>query len=384
MNQHSILFIGLDTHKEFVEVAYIEDQYGANPVHYGRISSAKVAITKLAKQFQSKYPKATLHFVYEAGPCGYWIYRLLTSLGHCCYVIAPSLIPKKPGEKVKTDKRDALKLAKLLKSEDLTPIYVPEPEDEAMRDLSRARETAMKDLKDAKYQLKALLLRNNINYHGNANWSLQHLRWLTELILPHPSQQIVLQEYLQTINERIARLKRLDNELEHHVKNWRYYPVVKAIQALRGVRLLVATGVVAELGDLTRFDHPRKLMSYLGLVPSEHSSGGKRHIGAITKCGNTRARRLLVEGAHTYRYPANISTDLQLRQEGLPKQIVDIAWQAQLRLCRRYQRLMHKGKHYNVVVTAIAREMIAYIWAISREVVLAPVNPKLRLARVPA
>ena len=384
MNQHTILFIGLDTHKEFVEVAYIEDQYGANPVHYGRISSAKAAITKLAKQFQSKYPNATLHFVYEAGPCGYWIYRLLTSLGHCCYVIAPSLIPKKPGEKIKTDKRDALKLAKLLKSEDLTPIYVPEPEDEAIRDLSRARETAMKDLKDAKYQLKALLLRNNINYHGNANWSLQHLRWLTELILPHPTQQIVLQEYLQTINERIARLKRLDNELEHHVKNWRYYPVVKAIQALRGVRLLVATGVVAELGDLTRFDHPRKLMSYLGLVPSEHSSGGKRHIGAITKCGNTRARRLLVEGAHTYRYPANISTDLQLRQEGLPKQIVDIAWQAQLRLCRRYQRLMHKGKHYNVIVTAIAREMIAYIWAISREVVLTPVNPKLRLARVPA
>ena len=384
MNQHTILFIGLDTHKEFVEVAYIEDQYGANPVHYGRISSAKAAITKLAKQFQSKYPNATLHFVYDAGPCGYWIYRLLTSLGHCCYVIAPSLIPKKPGEKIKTDKRDALKLAKLLKSEDLTPIYVPEPEDEAIRDLSRARETAMKDLKDAKYQLKALLLRNNINYHGNANWSLQHLRWLTELILPHPTQQIVLQEYLQTINERIARLKRLDNELEHHVKNWRYYPVVKAIQALRGVRLLVATGVVAELGDLTRFDHPRKLMSYLGLVPSEHSSGGKRHIGAITKCGNTRARRLLVEGAHTYRYPANISTDLQLRQEGLPKQIVDIAWQAQLRLCRRYQRLMHKGKHYNVIVTAIAREMIAYIWAISREVVLTPVNPKLRLARVPA
>ncbi|WP_428617963.1 IS110 family transposase [Shewanella sp.] len=384
MSQHSILFIGLDTHKEFVEVAYIEDQYGANAVHYGRISSAKAAIKKLTKQFQSKYPNATIHFVYEAGPCGYWIYRLLTSLGHYCYVIAPSLVPKKPGEKVKTDKRDALKLAKLLKSEDLTPIYAPEPEDEAIRDLSRARETAMKDLKDAKYQLKALLLRNDINYHGNANWSLQHLRWLTELILPYPSQQIVLQEYLQTINERIARLKRLDNELEHHVKNWRYYPVVKAIQALRGVRLLVATGVVAELGDLTRFEHPRKLMSYLGLVPSEHSSGGKRHIGAITKCGNTRARRLLVEGAHTYRYPANISTDLQLRQEGLPKQIVDIAWQAQLRLCRRYQRLMYKGKHYNVIVTAIAREMIAYIWAIAREVVLVPIDPKLRLSRVPA
>jgi transposase len=299
-------------------------------------------------------------------------------------VVAPSLIPKKPGEKIKTDKRDALKLAKLLKSEDLTPIYVPEPEDEAVRDLSRAREVAMKDLKDAKYQLKALLLRNNINYRGTANWSQKHLRWLTELVLPHPAQHIVLQEFLHTINERISRLERLDNELTHHVHQWRYYPVVKAIQAMRGVRLLVATGVVAELGDLSRFDHPRKLMSYLGLVPSEHSSGGKRHIGAITKCGNGRARRLLVEGAHTYRYAANISTDMQKRQEGLPKDIIDIAWKAQLRLCKRYKKMIAKGKHYNLVVTAIAREMIAYIWAIAKEVVLTPVNTKLRLARVPA
>jgi transposase len=384
MNKHSILFIGLDTHKEFNEVAYIEEHRGAQPVHLGRVSSSKVAVQKLVRQFESKYPGATLHFVYEAGPCGYWIYRLITSLGHCCYVVAPSLIPKKPGEKIKTDKRDALKLAKLLKSEDLTPIYVPEPEDEAVRDLSRAREIAMKDLKDAKYQLKALLLRNNINYKGTANWSQKHLRWLTELVLPHPAQHIVLQEFLQTITERISRLERLDNELTHHVHQWRYYPVVKAIQAMRGVRLLVATGVVAELGDLSRFDHPRKLMSYLGLVPSEHSSGGKRHIGAITKCGNGRARRLLVEGAHTYRYAANISTDMQKRQEGLPKDIIDIAWKAQLRLCKRYKKMIAKGKHYNLVVTAIAREMIAYIWAIAKEVVLTPVNTKLRLARVPA
>jgi transposase len=384
MNKHSILFIGLDTHKEFNEVAYIEEHRGAQPVHLGRIPSSKVAVQKLVRQFESKYPGATLHFVYEAGPCGYWIYRLITSLGHCCYVVAPSLIPKKSGEKIKTDKRDALKLSKLLKSEDLTPIYVPEPEDEAVRDLSRAREVAMKDLKDAKYQLKALLLRNNINYKGTANWSQKHLRWLTELVLPHPAQHIVLQEFLHTITERISRLERLDNELTHHVHQWRYYPVVKAIQAMRGVRLLVATGVVAELGDLSRFDHPRKLMSYLGLVPSEHSSGGKRHIGAITKCGNGRARRLLVEGAHTYRYAANISTDMQKRQEGLPKDIIDIAWKAQIRLCKRYKKMIAKGKHYNLVVTAIAREMIAYIWAIAREVVLTPVNKKLRLARVPA
>ena len=384
MNKHSILFIGLDTHKEFNEVAYIEEHRGAQPVHLGRVSSSKVAVQKLVRQFESKYSGATLHFVYEAGPCGYWIYRLITSLGHCCYVVAPSLIPKKPGEKIKTDKRDALKLAKLLKSEDLTPIYVPEPEDEAVRDLSRAREVAMKDLKDAKYQLKALLLRNNINYKGTANWSQKHLRWLTEIVLPHPAQHIVLQEFLHTITERISRLERLDNELTHHVHQWRYYPVVKAIQAMRGVRLLVATGVVAELGDLSRFDHPRKLMSYLGLVPSEHSSGGKCHIGAITKCRNGRARRLLVEGAHTYRYAANISTDMQKRQEGLPKDIIDIAWKAQIRLCKRYKKMIAKGKHYNLVVTAIAREMIAYIWAIAKEVVLTPVNTKLRLARVPA
>ena len=242
----------------------------------------------------------------------------------------------------------------------------------------------MKDLKDGKYQLKALLLRNNITAKVKDNWSKQHLRWLTELILPHPAQQIVLQEYIQTITERMNRLKRLDNELEHHVKNWRYYPVVKAIQAMRGVRLLVATGVVAELGDLTRFDHPRKLMSYLGLVPSEHSSGGSRKLGSITKCGNSRARRLLVEGAHTYRFAANISKELQLRQEDLGKTIVDIAWKAQLRLCRRYQTMLRRGKNHNVIVTAIAREMIAYIWAISREIVLTPVEPKLRLSRVPA
>lgn len=175
-----------------------------------------------------------------------------------------------------------------------------------------------------------------------------------------------MQEAVSTITERLKRLKRLDNELSHQVKKWRYYPVVKAVQALRGVRLLVATGVIAELGDLTRFDHPRKLMSYLGLVPSEHSSGGKRRLGAITKCGNSRARRLLVEGAHSYKHNANISKEMQLRQEGLPKEIIDMAWQAQLRLCRRYNKLMHKGKHRNVVVTAIAREMIAYIWAIIR------------------
>lgn len=384
MKNDTIIYIGLDTHKEFTEVVYTGSARGTEFMHVGKIKTTKQGLVKQARQLQSRHPKATLHFVYEAGPCGYWVYRLLTSLGHPCYVVAPSLIPKKPGNKVKTDKRDAQELARLLKSGDLDPIYVPEPEDESIRDLSRARERSMLDLNDAKYQLKALLLRNNIQYAGTANWSLKHLRWLTEIILPHPSQQFVLQEMIHAISERTARVERLDNELTHHIKNWRYYPVVKAIQALRGVRLLVAAGVVSELGDLTRFDQPRKLMSYVGLTPSEHSSGGKRRLGAITKCGNGRARRLLIESAHSYRYPAKISTEMQKRQEGLPKEIIDIAWKAQQRLCRRYQRLIQKGKNRNVVTTAIAREIIAYIWSISREVVLPKVDEKKRLARVPA
>lgn len=384
MKKDSIVFIGLDTHKEFTEVVYCLDARGGEFHHLGRIQSTKPGLAKLARNLQSQFPNATLHFVYEAGPCGYWIYRYLTSLGHCCYVVAPSLIPKKPGQRVKTDTRDALELARLLRGGDLDPIYVPEPEDEAIRDLSRARESAMRELNDARFQLKALLLRNHIHYDGTANWSLKHLRWLTEIILPHPAQQIVLQEMLQTVTERMNRLARLDNELAHHVRSWRYYPVVKAIQAMRGIRLLTAIGIIAELGDLNRFDDPKKLMSYVGLTPSEHSSGGKRRLGSITKCGNTRARRLLVEGAHSYRYPARVATALQVRQEGLPKDIIDHAWKAQLRLCRRYQRLLQKGKSYNVIVTAIAREMIAYIWSIAREVVLPKIDPKQRLSRVPA
>lgn len=384
MNNSNTIFVGLDTAKEFSEVAYSLDDRDHKPCLLSRIRSTKQGVEKLCRQLQSKYPGATLHFVYEAGPCGYWMYRLLTRLGHACYVVAPSLVPKKPGVRVKTDKRDALMLCQLLKNGDFSPIYVPEPEDEAIRDLSRARERAMRDLNDAKYQLKALLLRNHIHYGGTANWSLKHLRWLTELILPYPAQQIVLQEMIQTVTERLSRLRRLDDELQYQVKQWRYYPLVKAYQAMRGVGLLVAAGVVAELGDLTRFDKPRKLMAYVGLVPSEHSTGGRRKIGGLTKTGNPRARRLLIEGAHSYRYAANISSEMQKQQEGLPKAIIDIGWKAQLRLCRRYQRLVKRGKHQNVIKAAIAREMLAYLWSMSKEVVLTPVDPKTRLARIPS
>jgi transposase len=309
-----------------------------------------------------------LIFVYEAGPCGYWLYRYLTKKSYDCWVVAPSLIPKKPGDRVKTDRRDAVQLARLARSGDLTVVYVPAVEDEAIRDLTRAREDTISDLKSAKFRLKAFLLRQDIRYTGRANWNPAHLRWLSEVVCPTPAQQIVFQEYVRAVNEHTERLQRLEQELHDHVKAWRLHPVVEALQALRGVQCTVAVTMVAEVGDLTRFDHPRELMKFLGLVPSEYTSGQQRRQGSITKAGNSHARRALVEGAWAYRYPAKVSRPLQLRLEKQSKIIQDISWQAQLRLCKRYRRLISRGKHANVVTVAIARELAAFMWAIAREV----------------
>jgi transposase len=309
--------------------------------------------------------------VYEAGPCGYWLYRYLTKKGLKCWVVAPSSIPKKAGDRVKTDRRDAVQLARLLRSGDLTPVYVPTVDDEAIRDVVRAREDALKDIKAAKARLKAFLLRQDIRYEGRATWGPAHLRWLAEVVCPTPAQQIVFQEYVRAVSEHTERLQRLEAELQTQVQTWRWLPVVEAIQALRGVQFTVAVTLIAELGDLTRFANPRQLMSYLGLRPSEHSTGEHRRQGAITKTGNSHARRALIEGAWAYRYPAKVSRHLQLRLEKVPKVIQDLSWKAQVRLCKRYRRLMARGKNANQVVVAIAREMAAFVWAIAREVEIA-------------
>jgi transposase len=243
-------------------------------------------------------------------------------------------------------------------------------EDEAIRDLTRAREDAIRDLKTAKFRLKAFLLRHDIRYTGRAAWGPAHLRWLSEVVCPAPAQQIVFQEYVRAVNEHTERLQRLEQELQDHVKTWRLQPVVEARQALRGVQFTVAVTLVAELGDLTRFENPRQVMNYLGLIPSEYSSGERRRQGTITKAGNTHARRALVEGAWAYRYPAKVSRHLQLRLEQLPKPIQDISWKAQVRLCKRYRRLIARGKHANQVVVAIARELAGFLWAIAKQVPL--------------
>jgi transposase len=366
MNQSSTLYVGLDVHKESIAVAYVAQEPHAEVVYLGTIGTRQCDIDTLIRKLQSKSPH--LVFVYEAGPCGYWLYRYLTTRGHICWVVAPSLIPQKAGNRVKTDRRDAVQLARLMRSGDLTPVYVPTVEDEAIRDLSRAREDALRDLKTAKFRLKAFLLRQDIRYTGRATWGPAHLRWLSEVVCPTPAQQIVFQEYVRAVTEHTERLQRLEQALHEQVQAWRLLPLVEAFQALRGVQFTVAVIIAAELGDLTRFDNPRQLMSYLGLTPSEYSSGERRRQGGITKAGNTHARRALVEGAWAYRYPAKVSRHLQLRLEQLPKRLQDIGWKAQVRLCKRYRQLSARGKNANQVVVAIARELSAFMWAIAQEV----------------
>jgi transposase len=368
MKNGSTLHVGLDVHKDSIVVAYASST-GGDPVHLGAMGTRHCDIDGLVRKLHSK--GARLVFVYEAGPCGYWLYRYLTQKGLPCFVAAPSLIPRRPGDRVKTDKRDAATLARLARSGDLTPVYVPQAGDEAVRDLARAREDALWDLNDARFRLKALLLRNDIRYTGRANWSDEHRRWLARLVFPTPAQQIVFQESVRTVTERTELLRRLDAALLEQAKTWRLYPVVEALQALRGVQFTVAIITIAELGDLTRFDSPSELMKYLGLTPSEYTSATRRRLGGITKAGNGHARRALVEAAKAYRHRAKVSEQIQIRQQRLPKRICDIAWRAQVRLCGRYRKMLARGKHPNTIATAVARELAGFMWAIAKEQPLA-------------
>ncbi len=368
MPQSTPLFVGLDVHKDSIAVAHASGD-AAPPVFVGEIGSRQADIDQLLRRLHGK--TATLQVAYEAGPCGYGLYRYLTGKGVACQVVAPSLIPRKPGDKVKTDRRDAVTLARLLRSGDLTAVYVPSVDDEAIRDLVRARDAARLTMKNAKLRLQAFLLRLGLHYVGRADWNAAHRRYLAKVVCPTPAQQIVFQESLRAVDEQVERIGRFETELREALPRWRLAPVVEGLQALRGVQWLVAITVVAELGDLTRFDTPRQLGAFVGLIPSEYSSGSSRRQGGITKAGNGRARRALIEAAWAYRHPAKVSAHIQTRIDRLPKTLQDIGWKAQVRLCKRFRRLTTRGKHPNVVVTAIARELIAFMWAIAKEVPLA-------------
>lgn len=366
MQQPTTFFVGLDVHKDSISVAYAEASRTDPPQFVGPIGAGQRDIDKLVRRLQSK--ARHLVFAYEAGPCGYGLHRYLTGKGFDCHVVAPSLVPKRPGDRVKNDRRDAVEIARLSRSGDLTSVYVPSVEDEAVRDLCRARDAARVTLKAAKLRLKSFLLRLGLHYTGRANWTDAHRRYLAKVACPTPAQQVVFQELLHAVQEQVDRLARIEQELLDLAPQWRLYPIVEALQALRGVQWVVAITVVAELGDLTRFSNPRQLAAFVGLIPSEHSSGPKRRQGSITKAGNSRARRALVEAAWAYRFPAKISPRIQKRIEKLPQPVQAIGWKAQVRLCKRFRRLIARGKHANVVVTAIAREILAFMWAIAKEV----------------
>jgi transposase len=369
MSESSTIFVGLDQHKESITVAYVGADRSLEPICLGPIGPRTSDIDAMVRKLQSQGKK--LVFAYEAGPCGYGLYRHLTRKGHTCLVVAPAKIPRKPGDRVKNDKRDATNLCRLLRSNDLKCVYVPRIADEAIRDLCRAREDAVSDLKAAKHRIKSFLLRHDIRFNGKADWKTPHLRWLGEVKCETSAQQVVFQEYVRAMAQGFERVERLEIELTQHVKSWRLSPVVEALQALRGVRFTVAVTAIAELGDLTRFEKPRQLMAFLGLHPSENSTGERRRLGGITKTGNTHARRALVEGAWAYRFPAGVSKQIQARQEQLPEAVRDIAWRAQVRLCKRFQKMIARGKNANVVVTAIARELAAFMWAITKQVPVA-------------
>ena len=359
------VYVGLDVHKATIAVA-VARPGRCEPEYYGNIANNDAALRKLLKQL-SRNGEA-LSFCYEAGPCGYGLYRDLTAQGHDCAVVAPSLIPRKAGERLKTDRRDALALARLHRAGELTAVWVPGQEQEAIRDLTRARED-MKSLElKSRQRLGAYLLRHGRIYAGKSRWTQAHFRWLETVKFDSPVQQIVLQEYIDTVKAMQKRVADLEAQMHEALSGWSLGSVAQALMALRGVSLITAMTVLAELGDITRFDSPRELMAYLGLVPSEHSSGGSRRQGSITRTGNGHVRRVLVEAGWNYRFPARKTRDLEKRAEKTPAAVQAIAWQAQKRLCGRYRALMEAGKIKQQATTAVARELAGFIWAITCEV----------------
>ena len=360
-----ITYVGLDVHKDGIVVALAEGGLRGEVRDYGRVANTPAVLRRLAGKLCDQ--AVELRFCYEAGPCGYGIQRQLSALGHDCIVVAPSLIPKRAGDRVKTDRRDAASLAKLHRAGELTAVWVPDPGHEAMRDLVRARLDAVRALRRARQQLSGFLLRQGCHY-GRPAWTKLHRRWLAGLKFEQAVHHIVLEDYIAAVEAAEARRDRLTAQIEAMLPDWTLAPVVAALQTMRGMALVNAATLIAELGDLSRFANPRQLMAYLGLVPSEHSSGASVKRGGLTKAGNSAARRLLIEAAWTYRFPARVSRELRLRQEEQPRAIREIAWKAQLRLCARYRKLARSGKPPNVVTAAIARELAGFIWAIARRV----------------
>lgn len=361
-------YIGLDVHKDSIAVS-IAPQNSTEVRRYGIIGGSLDAVDKLLKKLSQD--GIELRFVYEAGPCGFVLCRHLRAKGFHCDVIAPSLIPKKPSDRVKTDHRDADQLARLFRAGELTVVHIPDPEDEAIRDLVRARYAAIDDQRRVRHRLKGFLLRLGFRYSGRSNWTDAHKRYLAGLLMPYPPQQIAFQEFIHAIDDASERVQRLTQAVEAALPGWKWEPVVQALMSLRGVQVLTAMTLVAEIGDLSRFENPRSLMHFLGLTCSEHSSSDQRVQGGITRCGNAHCRRVLAEAAWHYRLKPMVSAAMQKRQEHQSQTVRMIAWKAQQRLHKRFKQLSVRKKKV-VAATAVARELVGFVWAIAGQAQPAP------------
>jgi transposase len=359
----TLRYVGLDVHKESVVIAVADGGRGEPAV----LATIPNDTRQLVKRLGKLGPVGTLRCCYEAGPTGFGLYRELAAHGIACDVVAPGLVPVQTGTRIKTDRRDAVRLARFHRSGDLTAIYVPDEATEAMRDLERARDDAKKAERVTRHQLGKFLLRHGRLYPGKTAWTKSHLAWIQTQQFTEAAQQRVLVDYVHAVEEATARVERLTKDLGELCERWSQAPLVKALQALRGVKLVTAAIIAAELGDLRRFARPPQLMAFLGLVPSEHSSGDDKHRGRITRTGNGHVRRVLTEAAWAYRYRPARSSEMQARSQGVALGVQRIAWKAQHRLHGRYLKLMGRGKNKQQTVTAIARELAGFIWAIGRE-----------------
>lgn len=363
-----IIYVGMDVHAADIAIAVAELGRNGEIRPFGTISS-DLHIVERAMQ-KLGHPNKELRVCYEAGPCGFVIARRLSRMGIACTVAAPSLIPRAAGDKIKTDRKDARMLARLHRAGELTAVHVPDERDEAVRDLCRARTDAVRDLGCSRQQLKAFLLRNGYHYRQSTSWTDAHLRYLRELVLPHPAMRLVLEEYLQAVSAATERIERIEQHMEAQLPLWHMEPAVKALAGFRGCRTIAAMIIASEIGDIHRFAHPRQLMAFLGLVPSENSSGTTRRQGGTTKAGNGHLRWIMNECALHYRKAPKVSSQLSKRQQDIDKlhrrAVQEISWRCQNRLHQKGRKLAARGKISQKVQTAMARELTGFVWEVMK------------------
>ena len=358
--------VGLDVHKDTIAVAVAMQQEASTDLWVeacGIVANSPTAFAKQVDRLIDRHGRS-LRFVYEAGPCGFALLRRLRDAGWSCDMVAPTSIPKQPGDRVKTDRRDARELARLSAAGYLEPLWIPDPEQEALRNLVRDRMDLKELIREQRQRIQHFLLRHERQYSRTA-WTKAHDAWLRDLKFDASADQVSLRTKLLIHDDLATRLTDLERDIDRELLTWPWMPVVASLRALRGVDRLTAVSLLVEIGDLRRFPSAPQFMAYLGLNPSEYSSGGKRRTGAITKTGNGTARRLLTESAWTYRHPARETKHLQRKAADASEYARGRAWDAQKRLCGRYKSMVGSGKQVKTVVTAIARELAGYIWDIA-------------------